>query len=96
VIVLCARQGASLRRRRGGAGAIRSLFQLIVGTLAIGIGEAGGCLWVAGGSRFDKCAGRESPRHLDECCNHDRFIPSNNEKRRCGDQDYHDDARAKT
>jgi hypothetical protein len=29
VIVLCARQGASLRRRRSGAGAIRSLFQLM-------------------------------------------------------------------
>jgi hypothetical protein len=29
VIVLCARQGASLRQRRSGAGAIRSLFQLM-------------------------------------------------------------------
>jgi hypothetical protein len=55
-----------------------------------------GCLWAKAASRFDKCSGRESPRHLDECCNHGRFIQSNNEKRRCGDQDYHDDARAKT
>ena len=29
VIVLCARQGASLRQRGSGAGAIRSLFQLM-------------------------------------------------------------------
>ena len=29
VTVLCARQGGSLRQRRSGAGAIRSLFQLM-------------------------------------------------------------------
>ena len=44
VIVLCARQGASLRRRRSSAGAIRSLFQLMGSSVGYLYRRGRGCL----------------------------------------------------
>jgi hypothetical protein len=52
VIVLCARQGASLRQRRSGPGAIRSLFQLMGRDTAYWYRRGRGCLWAKAGSRL--------------------------------------------